>query len=182
VVRTLADRKDKNQEIFDDFKPIGKIHIFFLAVPYTPGTMAHMADMNKKDIPGQLAALLQSSGLISKKEAEIFPRTADIRIVHGDGSCRRFFRIGRKGKNLCLAVAPAALEGNDLAEAKAAAYIGSHLLKNGVPVPSIYGWDEDSGLILFEDLGDSRLHDLKKQGSEEDLRPWYRSLQRRSTA
>jgi N-acetylmuramate 1-kinase len=176
MIRTLADRKDKNQGNFDDFKPIGELLLFFIAVPSCPSTMICMTNPKKEEIPVQLAGLMQRSGIISQKEADTFFHVADIQCLHGDGSCRRFFRIGIKGKNLCLAVAPATIEGNDLAEARATGMIGLHLQKRGVPVPSIYGWEEESGLVLFEDLGDARLHDLASRDSEANLRPWYRQI------
>ncbi len=49
---------------------------------------------------------------------------------------------------------------DELAEARSAWKIGNHLRKKGVPVPELYGWDRSTGVLLFEDLGDIRLHDL----------------------
>jgi N-acetylmuramate 1-kinase len=136
--------------------------------------MIRMTNPNREEIPEQLAELMYDSGLISQKEANAFFQVMDIRRLHGDGSCRRFFRLSLNGKSLCLVVAPATTEGNDIREARAAGMIGLHLQGRGVPVPSIYGWQQESGLILFEDLGDIRLHDLV--ASEESLRPWYRQI------
>jgi N-acetylmuramate 1-kinase len=79
------------------------------------------------------------------------------------------------GKELCLAVVPATAHGKDLLEARAAGFIGLHLLAGGVPVPAIYGWDQKSGMILFEDLGDVRLHDLISDPVEK-LQRWYRPI------
>ena len=129
-----------------------------------------------RDIPEQLPALMNGSGLISQKEMERFFHLVDVRRIQSDGSCRRFFRIGMKGKELCLAVVPATAEGPDLNEARSAGFIGLHLLAGGVPLPAIYGWDRDSGLILFEDLGDTRLHDLLPQASEEKIHGLYRQI------
>jgi N-acetylmuramate 1-kinase len=135
-----------------------------------------MMNLNKEIIPEQLPELMYRTGLISKKVVDTFSQVVDIRQVHSDGSCRRFFRIGMNGKSLCLAVAPAAADGNDLLESRAAGSIGQHLLQRGVPVPEIYGWDQRSGLILFEDLGDMRLYDLVVRTSGVDLRMWYRQV------
>jgi N-acetylmuramate 1-kinase len=176
VIRTLADRKDKNQGNFDNIETIREFKPFFIAVPCILSTMISMTNLMGEEVPEQLAELMYESGLISQKEAAAFSRVMDIRQLHGDGSCRRFFRIGLKGRDLCLAVAPAMAEGSDLAEARAAGMIGLHLRGRGVPVPSIYGWQQQSGLILFEDLGDTRLHDLARQGHAESLRPWYRQV------
>jgi len=133
-------------------------------------------NLKRESLPEHLAELMYGSGLISSKEVESFFQTGDIRQIHSDGSCRLFFRIGMNGKSLCLAVVPAVADGNDLLEAKAAESIGRHLLRKGVPVPDIYGWDQKSGLILFEDLGDTRLHDLTKQNPDENLRLLYKQI------
>lgn len=79
----------------------------------------------------------------------------------GDGSNRRFHRVLRKnGERLCLAVVPSGSSKQDMAEARATRLIGLHLYDQGVRVPAQYGWDEETGLVLFEDLGDLKLHDL----------------------
>lgn len=77
-----------------------------------------------------------------------------------DGSNRRFFRIMSGSTSICLAVFPGSDTPNEMAEACSVYKIGSHLNAKGVAVPEIYGRDEDSGLILFEDLGDVRIHDF----------------------
>ncbi|MEN8199616.1 MAG: phosphotransferase, partial [Thermodesulfobacteriota bacterium] len=45
----------------------------------------------------------------------------------------------------------------------------------GVPVPGQYGWNEESGVLLFEDLGDCKLHDyvLKQAGGTTGVRTLY---------
>ena len=125
-------------------------------------------------IPEQLPELMRESGLISGKAAASFPTAVDIQPIQSDGSCRRFLRISLHGRVLCLAVAPATAGGNDLREASAAGAIGMHLCRWKIPVPAIYGWHRQSGLILFEDLGDTRLYDLLGQVSKETLRSCYR--------
>jgi len=77
-------------------------------------------------------------------------------------------------------VAPAGSTTQDMMEARAARLIGVHLHHCGVRVPAQYGWDEERGLLLFEDLGDMKLHDLveqsRKPSGEIDLpavRPCY---------
>lgn len=125
-------------------------------------------------IPEQLAGLMYSAGLISREKADSLLSAVDIQPIQSDGSCRRFLRIGLDGKALCLAVAPATAEGKDLLEASAAGAIGLHLSRRQVPVPAIYGWHRQSGLILYEDLGDIRLYDLLEQMSAAGLRSLYR--------
>ena len=111
-----------------------------------------------------LIPLLQDAGLIAGgQEGRL-----SITMLAADGSTRRFARIGRDGRALCLAVFPEAAEGREMAEAVAAWRIGRHLQRQGIPVPALYGWDERRGLILFEDLGDIRLHDLVQAADFDD--------------
>lgn len=105
-----------------------------------------------------LIPLLRQSGLIAEDEAGAAGLVATV--LGADGSSRSFVRLQRHGQPLCLAVFPAHPEGRDLAEAEAAWRIGRHLQGRGIPVPALYGRNAESGVILFEDLGDTRLHDL----------------------
>ena len=107
---------------------------------------------------GSLIPLLRQSGLIAGDEAGAAGLAAAV--IGADGSSRSFVRLQRHGQPLCLAVLPARPEGRDLAEAEAAWRIGLHLQRLGIPVPALYGRHAESGVILFEDLGDTRLHDL----------------------
>ena len=78
----------------------------------------------------------------------------------GDGSSRAFIRVLDKGNSVGIAVLPASAGGRDMAEFHSALTIGNHLHHAGRAVPKILGVAESSGVILFEDLGDTRLHDL----------------------
>jgi len=118
-------------------------------------------------------ALLKDAGLEDGRKGEL-----TISTLTGDGSSRKFWRIMNGEKRLCLAVAPPSLNDQDLAEAGAARSIGLHLLKRGVRVPRQYGWDRENGIILFEDFGDTKLHDSvlreqKTRGWVERVRPHY---------
>jgi aminoglycoside/choline kinase family phosphotransferase len=84
----------------------------------------------------------------------------------GDGSSRKFWRITDGERSLCLAVAPPSPDAQGLAEARSARAIGLHLLEKGVSVPEQYGWDEETGVLLFQDLGDEKLHDSVLQAKE----------------
>jgi len=79
-----------------------------------------------------------------------------------DGSLRRFCRLIRAdGARAVAAVPPDDSLG--LREAKAGWQIGRHLFDCGAPVPEPLAFDETSGLLLCEDLGDVRLHDVVLQ-------------------
>lgn len=123
-----------------------------------------MNDKNETKNLSVIHALIQDSGITDPSVKNL-----NITTLAGDGSSRKFWRIMEGGKRLCLAVAPPSTDTKDLAEAKAARAIGLHLLKQGVRLPEQYGWDEEYGVLLFEDLGDEKLHDyvLKEQASED---------------
>jgi aminoglycoside/choline kinase family phosphotransferase len=87
-----------------------------------------------------------------------------------DGSLRRFCRIIGKDGSRVIAVAPPAGDTAGLREAVAGWEIGRHLFAGGVPVPELYGFDEQSGLLVCEDLGDVQLHELVvKSGCSSEL-------------
>ena len=90
-------------------------------------------------------------------------RTACLPLA-GDGSQRAFFRLRFADETALVAVLPAGRDLAQMAEARSAWLIGTHLSRAGVPVPAPLAFDEESGLILFEDLGDLRLHDLSAEG------------------
>ena len=80
----------------------------------------------------------------------------------GDGSDRQFYRFVAGGLSL-LAVLPSVSQAQGMAEARAADALGRHFFAQGAAVPRIYGFAEECGLLLFEDLGDTKLHDLVLQ-------------------
>jgi aminoglycoside/choline kinase family phosphotransferase len=123
-----------------------------------------MTEKNESENVRELAALLHESGLVSRQEADAPLISLVIQRLAGDGSSRRFWRVGRRdGGSICLAVAPAGRTEQDMLEARAARLVGTHLHEHGVRVPAQYGWDKEAGLLLFEDLGDVKLHDLVEQ-------------------
>lgn len=87
-----------------------------------------------------------------------------------DGSLRRFCRMIGKDGSRVIAVAPPAGDSTGLREASSAWKIGCHLFAGGIPVPELYSFDEQNGLLVCEDLGDVRLHDLLlQQGNSSEL-------------
>ncbi len=117
---------------------------------------------NESEKKAALVALLRDVGLISRHEADDHPASLNIQPLAGDGSSRCFWRVGRQtNEGICLAAAPPSIKTEqDMKEARSARLIGLHLYKQGARVPAQYGWDEQAGLLLFEDLGDEKLHDL----------------------
>lgn len=80
--------------------------------------------------------------------------------LSADGSSRQFTRLDDGDGKTCICVMPPPGDKAGMAEAAAFFRIGKHLRERGVPVPEMYGHAPDSGLVICEDLGDMRLHDL----------------------
>ena len=104
--------------------------------------------------------MLVACGMLSPAEAARLLTDNSCTRLSSDGSTRRFWRLQRAGRKLCIIAAPSGRSKVELAEAKAAWHIGKHLCARGVPVPEVFGWDEERGILLFEDLGDLRLYDV----------------------
>jgi aminoglycoside/choline kinase family phosphotransferase len=77
-------------------------------------------------------------------------------LLSSDGSDRRFFKIQWKGKP-ALAIEPSP---GDIGTSETYSYvaIGNHLARAGIPVPKIYDFNKDTGIIVVEYLGDRHLH------------------------
>ena len=88
------------------------------------------------------------------------PDRVEVEPLTPDGSQRRFCRLQHRDGSRVIAVAPPAEDRAALREARAGWYIGRHLHSCHVPVPELYGFVEHNGLLVCEDLGDVRLHDL----------------------
>ena len=104
--------------------------------------------------------MLVAGGMLGRAEAETLVTEENCHKIASDGSTRRFWRLARQDDRFCLIAAPAGTSAVELAESRSAWHIGRHLFRQGVPVPEIYGWDTTTGVLLFEDLGDTRLHDI----------------------
>ena len=120
--------------------------------------------------------LLEKYGLISSGSKGVA-----VTALAGDGSSRKFWRIRVDGKKCCLAVAPPDAERSSIREAQATHAIGIHLHKKKCPVPEQYGWDADSGTVLFEDFGDCKLHDFvlntrEQGGANEQILHQYKEV------
>ncbi|WP_339133159.1 MAG: phosphotransferase [Candidatus Electrothrix sp. GW3-4] len=80
-----------------------------------------------------------------------------------DGSLRRFCRIQHEDGRTRVAIAPPPDDAVGLQEAIAGWQIGRHLFAAGAPVPELYAFAEETGLLVCEDLGEQRLHDLVQE-------------------
>ena len=124
-----------------------------------------MVALSDKYIVGLAAEMLRDKGIVSSHATTAVmnsdePGSLTIVPLTSDGSTRRFWRFSIATKALAIAVAPLTPSETECRESRAAWYIGNHLFESQCAVPELYGWHEESGLLLFEDLGDQRLHGM----------------------
>ncbi|MDD5758289.1 MAG: phosphotransferase [Desulfobulbaceae bacterium] len=119
--------------------------------------------MSEKQI-AVMRELLQAAGAGSTWDALV--------TLSGDGSDRPFFRLWQ-GDNSYLAVFPSPTVARARDEAHSTYLIGRHLQHSGVPVPAIYAYDQESGGILFEDLGDRLLFHAVSEAGEAVVETLY---------
>ncbi len=115
------------------------------------------------------------SGPISVAETRALARMlpGDQVPMAADGSGRRFFR-DRRGR---IAILPDPHNPLGMREARACWHIGNHLHNCAVPVPRMFDFDPETGIVVAEDLGDLHLHDLVRAEGEDS--PLVHSLYRR---
>lgn len=94
--------------------------------------------------------------------------------LKGDGSSRRFWRLIIPGVFRGIVVAPEKGDEKCLREAVSVWKIGNHLRSAHIPVPELYGFDENSGVVVCEDLGDTHLHGLAAATDFTDLQSTQR--------
>ena len=117
--------------------------------------------------------LRRALALLARGGRDADASLAACRRLQSDGSMRRFWRLPLPSGEGVVIIAPATATVAELAEARAAWRIGSHLQRQGVAVPELYGWDEESGTLCCEDLGDVRLQEAVVGRGEEELLHWY---------
>ncbi len=106
--------------------------------------------------------------------AGVNPACANLTVLAGDGSDRRFFRIVEDERSLVM-VLPNLSSAHGQAESRAAWFIGNHLQGCGIPVPQMHGYDPATGILVCEDLGDRLLHSevVAEHWPEEKLVSFY---------
>ncbi len=114
----------------------------------------------KNDFIQQACQLLNASDNISNTGDDWSRKNIRISPLTPDGSLRRFCRIEHNNGSKAVAIAPPPDDAVGLREAVSGWHIGKHLFACKAPVPELYGFDEQNGLLVCEDLGNQRLHDL----------------------
>ncbi len=132
--------------------------------------------MLEHEIQQAIVTLLTDSGLVEGLSEDNFHDRVEFQPLVADGSSRRFIRVFCDLKPCCLGVVPASSSARDFDEFRSALAIGRHLGRKGIPVPEVLAADSRLRLILFEDLGDLRLHSQLKGETESSLRPLYHDV------
>jgi aminoglycoside/choline kinase family phosphotransferase len=102
-----------------------------------------------------------------------------IELLAGDASARRYARLRLTGDAPASAIvmllprdvpitASEELTAGDVATELPFVELQRFLAGHGVPVPDLYLYDEDAGVLLLEDLGDVALADAASRGDDRD--------------
>jgi N-acetylmuramate 1-kinase len=84
------------------------------------------------------------------------------RLLAGDASFRKYFRLSRPRASAVVMDAPPPQE-----DVRPFVRIGRHLIGLGLSAPRIHAVDEDNGFLLLEDLGDDTFARVLAAGGEE---------------
>jgi len=107
----------------------------------------------------QVMDVLRTTGIADKED----DRGIEIRLIPGDGSDRRFFRVRRRSFHCVVLISPRRkMQGVD--ENDSYLRIGQHLHARGLPVPKILWADADKGCFLLDDAGDLHLQRHANRG------------------
>jgi NDP-sugar pyrophosphorylase family protein len=97
------------------------------------------------------------------------------RQLHGDGSDRNWYRLVHNSQTLIMAD-HGIRQAEGRQEVDAYVSIGRHLHACGVAVPQIYLYDDCSGLVFVEDIGDTHLQTLIRRMDEAGQGQLYRQV------
>ncbi|WP_457576814.1 aminoglycoside phosphotransferase family protein [Desulfomarina sp.] len=112
-------------------------------------------------IKARIKTLLFGTGSVDQEVIDKLFVDKTSQMLRGDGSNRIFLRLfPGKREGYIAVIPPVDTTESDLKEALSSWEIGRHLYSHQVPVPRHFGMDAESGIILLEDLGDTRLHDF----------------------
>jgi len=132
--------------------------------------------MLETEIERSIVDLLITHDIIAGLDAEDYPRRLDFQPLLGDGSSRRFIRLFCDSSPCGIAVLPGSDTERDFKEFRSSLAIGRHLHRKGVPVPAVLGADSKFRLLLFEDLGDQRLHGVLKTAGKDERTRLYQTV------
>lgn len=129
---------------------------------------------------GDIETIISKAATLLREQGRDYSEaTPQVEQIVADGSTRSFIRLTFAGTNV-LCVLPSRAETFGPAEAHAFYAIGHHLQGQGIPVPALWGVDVETNMVVCEDLGNTRLHDLLvgKDGAMEHMLPLYEEVVR----
>ena len=104
---------------------------------------------------------------------------AELELLAGDGSTRRFYRVRGTGFRAMLMVNPdpPANSAGTVDENDSFVYLAGLLRRVGADAPEVYGYQREVGLVLMEDVGDNCLQErILTEGVDSD---WTEKTYRR---
>ena len=101
---------------------------------------------------------------------ELRSETLDIRQLTPDASTREYFRINWKGGRAIACVYPEAF----IEAEQSYLDVTKLFLSSGLPVAKVLGFDEQLGVIVIEDFGDTILRDVIRRSDEDKKNRLYR--------
>lgn len=107
---------------------------------------------------------ISRAGLISAFFARAGWQDADVFWLPGDASFRRYARLTRGGESAMLMDAPPPME-----DVRPFLAVAEHLLRLGQRAPRILARDEQAGLLLLEDFGDTTFTRALTAGAPEEV-------------
>lgn len=124
----------------------------------SPGAAVAASREHKSEIAQLLRHAYQETGIVRGD-----PGALKVELLRGDGSDRRFYRVGDSHGSSILLVSPRKTTGG-IDENDSYQRIGEHLWKRGIPVPRIHVADPVRGFFILEDLGDAHLQGQANRG------------------
>lgn len=96
--------------------------------------------------------------------------------LHGDGSDRVFYRAAGRRKAVVVIWSPPEKR-RFPNENDSYVYMGRHLHGKGIPVPRIFSYSRDEGLVVVEDLGSIHLQEAARAGGPEMERLYWKAAE-----
>ncbi len=121
-----------------------------------------MTESKPRTIEDQLKDILEADGALRSS------RIIRVTPMAGDASNREYFRAELDGRPSSMVVLRYGdskgpqFSGEKIAQSDAMHQLSPYLRERGVPVPSLYRYDAEERIFLFEDLGDDALATLAR--------------------
>ncbi len=124
------------------------------------------SDMGTQNSYSMTSLLLLAASQFKIDQSKI--KEIEIEHLAGDGSDRNWYRTKHSDRSLIISDHGICMPKSDaLLQIRAFIQIGRHLASKKLLVPQIYDYDELSGMVILEDLGNIHLADLVKENNSD---------------